>query len=125
MTNNEQLKKDVEAFFTCHFWTENSEVIDKIIIEIENEFCRHYGYSWNEIDPDYLIEKTHEEVWKMTSFILDWLTEEQERKIAHLLRAKENVKDLLEKPNTLIDMHGLEYWAWRVEKLRNEVKEIL
>lgn len=43
-------------------------------------------------------------------------------KYEELLKAKENVAWLLEHPDGLVDMHGLAYWAERVEKLREEVK---
>ena len=35
--------------------------------------------------------------------------------------AKRNVAWLLDHPNGLVDMHGLVYWAGRVEALRAEV----
>jgi Fe-S cluster assembly ATPase SufC len=43
-------------------------------------------------------------------------------KYKQLLEAKENVKYLLDNPDSLIDMHGLAYWAKVVETLRQEVK---
>ena len=46
-------------------------------------------------------------------------------KVDELIKAKENVKFCLENANGLIDMHGLEYWASVVEKLRTEIKELL
>jgi hypothetical protein len=36
--------------------------------------------------------------------------------------AKRNVKELLDSPESLIDMHGLSYWAEVVEQLREDVK---
>lgn len=38
--------------------------------------------------------------------------------IKELEVAKKNVKWLLEHPNGLIDMHGIQYWAGVVERLR-------
>lgn len=43
-------------------------------------------------------------------------------KYEELLKAKDNVKWLVDNPNGLVDMHGLTYWATVVEKLRSEVK---
>ena len=48
-----------------------------------------------------------------------------ENLIKELEKAKENVLRLLEHSDGLIDMHWLEYRAWKVEKLRNEIKENL
>ena len=45
-------------------------------------------------------------------------------KIKELEEAKKNVRWLLDNDG-LADMHGLEYWAGRVESLRQEVKESL
>jgi len=39
--------------------------------------------------------------------------------------AKHNVKWLLEHLDSLVDMHGLSYWAGVVERLREEIKEQL
>ena len=39
--------------------------------------------------------------------------------------AKKNVQTLLDEPNASIDMHGLEYWAGRVERLREIIKNSL
>ena len=44
------------------------------------------------------------------------------KKYEELLKAKENVKWLLDNPEGLADMHGLVYWAKVVERLREEVK---
>ena len=44
------------------------------------------------------------------------------KKYEELLKAKENVKYLLDNPDSLVDMHGLVYWAGVVERLRKEVK---
>jgi len=41
-----------------------------------------------------------------------------------LKKAKENVIWLL-KHDGLVDMHGLEYWASEVERLRKKIKEQL
>lgn len=48
-----------------------------------------------------------------------------QRKLEDLQYAKEAVKSCLENHAVLVDMHGLEYWAGRVEKLRNEILEVL
>ena len=48
-----------------------------------------------------------------------------EDKIKELEYAKKAVLSCLEKHNVLVDMHGLEYWAGVVERLRNEIKEML
>ena len=45
-----------------------------------------------------------------------------EQKIKELEEAKKNVSWLLENGDGLVDMHGIEYWAGRVEKLREEIK---
>ena len=45
--------------------------------------------------------------------------------IQELQEAKKNVIRLLENPDWLAWMHGLEYWAWRVETLRKQIKELL
>ena len=39
--------------------------------------------------------------------------------------AKKNVKELLDTPDVLIDMHGLSYWAGIVERLREEIKKLI
>ena len=48
-----------------------------------------------------------------------------ETKIKELATAKENVKWLLEHESGLADMHGIKYWAERVEILREEIKNEL
>jgi hypothetical protein len=45
--------------------------------------------------------------------------------IADLEIAKENTRELLENANCSIDMKGLEYWAGRVERLRELIKNSL
>lgn len=42
-----------------------------------------------------------------------------------LEEAKQAVKSCLESDNTLVGMHGLVYWAERVETLRQQIKEKL
>lgn len=42
-----------------------------------------------------------------------------------LEEAKQAVKSCLESDNTLVGMHGLAYWAGRVETLRQQIKERL
>ena len=56
-----------------------------------------------------------------------WLsfTLDMEQKINELAIAKGNVAWLLEHEGGLVDMHGLVYWAERVEALRAEVKAML
>ncbi len=39
--------------------------------------------------------------------------------------ARSNTKVLLDNSDTLIDMHGLSYWAGVVEQLREEIKELI
>lgn len=48
-----------------------------------------------------------------------------EEKIKELEYAKKAVMSCLEHYNVLVDMHGLEYWAGVVERLRKEIKEML
>lgn len=45
--------------------------------------------------------------------------------VEELEYAKKAVKDMLEEDGVSVDMHGLEYWAGRVESLREEIKERL
>lgn len=127
---NTELKEDVFKihlwyFFDTHQWNLNDDLIDKIRCMLEDEFLKRYWYNKDEIDFDLLVEKASEEVWEMTTFwILRELDVEKQKKITDLLIAKKNVKELLEKPNCLIDMHGLEYWAGVVERKRKEVREL-
>jgi hypothetical protein len=46
-------------------------------------------------------------------------------KFEELERAKKAVISCLEKDGILVNMHGLEYWAGVVERLRKEIKEML
>jgi len=46
-------------------------------------------------------------------------------KVAELEYAKNGVEFCLQHANGSVDMRGLEYWASRVEKLRNEIKELI
>ena len=48
-----------------------------------------------------------------------------QKKIEELEKAKKNTQTCLNNANCLVGMHSLEYWAGRVEKLRNEIKELL
>ena len=48
-----------------------------------------------------------------------------ENKFEELEKAKKAVISCLEKDGVLVDMHGLEYWAGVVERLRKEIKEML
>lgn len=43
----------------------------------------------------------------------------------NLEKAKNNVRWLLDNADGLVDMHGLEYWAGVVERLRTEIKNRL
>ena len=51
--------------------------------------------------------------------------EELKNKIEELGKAKRAVESCLEKESVLVDMHGLSYWAGVVERLRQEIKEML
>ena len=51
--------------------------------------------------------------------------EEILKKVGELLEAKENVLFCLNTPNGSTNMHGLEYWAMVVEKLRKELRDVL
>lgn len=42
-----------------------------------------------------------------------------------LEKAKQNILRLLNHPEGLCDMHGLEYRAWELERLRKEIKILL
>ncbi len=46
------------------------------------------------------------------------------QKMEELAEAKKNVKWLLENDG-LVDMHGIVYWADRVEKLRELIKPLI
>lgn len=48
-----------------------------------------------------------------------------EQKIKELEAAKKSVLFCLNHADGLADMHGLEYWAQVVERLRREIKEQL
>lgn len=48
-----------------------------------------------------------------------------ESKFKELEEAKKAVISCLEKDGVLVNMHGLEYWAGVVERLRKEIKEML
>ncbi|WP_226035650.1 hypothetical protein [Aquibacillus saliphilus] len=45
-----------------------------------------------------------------------------EKLFKELEYAKKAVISTLEKENCLVDMHGLSYWAGKVERLRKEIK---
>lgn len=53
------------------------------------------------------------------------IMEEKIEKFKELMEAKKNCQHCLDHANGNADMHGLEYWAGRVEKLRKEVVEML
>lgn len=48
-----------------------------------------------------------------------------QEKIEELEEAKKAVQSCLEDFSCLVGMHGLEYWARVVERLRSEIKELL
>jgi hypothetical protein len=48
-----------------------------------------------------------------------------EQAVADLATAKKNVQSLLDEPEASIDFHGIEYWAGRVERLRELIKNNL
>lgn len=48
-----------------------------------------------------------------------------QRTLRDLEIAKENVIWLLEHSEGLVDMHGIEYWAGHVEKLRKAIKKTI
>jgi len=48
-----------------------------------------------------------------------------EQYIKELEEAKKNTQTLLDEPNASVDFHGLEYWAGRVERLRELIKNSL
>lgn len=45
--------------------------------------------------------------------------------INDLTYARHACEECLKNADTLVDMHGLAYWAGRVEQLRKEIKEQL
>ena len=51
--------------------------------------------------------------------------EDLKKKIDELEYAKKAIISILKEDGCLVDMHGLSYWAERVEKLRVEIKEML
>lgn len=51
--------------------------------------------------------------------------EEKIEKSKELMKAKDNCQFCLDNAKGDADMHGLVYWAERVEKLRQEVSEML
>lgn len=51
--------------------------------------------------------------------------DELKNKVDELAKAKKAVLSTLENIDVLVDMHGLSYWAERVEILRKEIKEML
>ena len=50
---------------------------------------------------------------------------DEDNMFKELMQAKENVSKLLGNADMLVDMHGLAYWASKVERLRKEIKEQL
>lgn len=53
------------------------------------------------------------------------IMEEKIEKFKELMKAKHNCQFCLDNVTGDVDMHGLVYWAERVEKLRQEVAEML
>lgn len=50
---------------------------------------------------------------------------ELQKLIEELEKAKRNTQTCLNNADCLVDMHGLEYWAGVVERLRTKIKELL
>jgi hypothetical protein len=48
-----------------------------------------------------------------------------EQAIKDLEYAKKAVQSILDEPNCSVDMHGIEYWAGRVERLRELIRNSL
>lgn len=48
-----------------------------------------------------------------------------EEKIKKLEYAKKAVQSTLDNGSCLVDWHGIAYWAGEVERLREEIKEVL
>lgn len=53
------------------------------------------------------------------------MSEDSKTKFEQLEKAKANIRWLLDNPGGLADMHGLEYWAGVVTRLRQEIGESL
>ena len=53
------------------------------------------------------------------------IVEDMKKKIEDLDYAKRAVRRLLDNDGSLVDLHGLVYWATRVNELRNEIKSDL
>ena len=71
--------------------------------------CLYYTDNFDEYIKEYQEEYEDDEVNNMEE----------------LKKAKEKVRWLLDNPTGLVDMHGLEYWAGVVERLRKEIKDML
>ena len=56
---------------------------------------------------------------------METIKEELINKIKDLEYAKNAIYAILKDSDCLVDMHGLTYWAGRVEKLRQEIKELI
>ena len=53
------------------------------------------------------------------------IIKKKKEKFKELMQAKENCQFCLDNATGDVDMHGLVYWAERVEKLRQEVADML
>lgn len=53
------------------------------------------------------------------------MEKELQKLIEQLEQAKKNTIICLNNADCLVDMHGLEYWAGEVERLRAKIKELL
>ena len=53
------------------------------------------------------------------------IKELMEEKIKELMEAKKAVQACLDSESTLVNWHGLAYWAGVVERLRKEIKSAL
>lgn len=50
---------------------------------------------------------------------------ELQKKVAELEKAKKATQSCLDSEATMVDWHGLSYWADEVERLRKEIKSLL
>ena len=52
-------------------------------------------------------------------------TKEINERLAYLDYAKRAVKELIDNPLALVDMHDIEYWASEVKRTREIIKNLL
>lgn len=69
------------------------------------------------------INKDYRKTLQHLNIYEDYKNDSLVGKAAQLSIAKENVQKCLN--GYLVDMHGLEYWASEVERLRKELKELI